>query len=286
MNSAPLIAIAFSLYLLATVCYGAIVFLQAPAAPPSQGSAHPAKRPGTIVAPLVMAGVIVLFAAIGATCISTHRSPFAGEYGTLVFAAWAISVIYLVVDRKRQMPAMGALAMLTVCIVLGFAHSRSQSHIASDPVLSDPIVTIHVCAIIVSYGLILAASLAAGLYLLQDRQLKSHSESRLLSQLPPLTRLDSVGFQCVAYALPLVSIGLGVGIALVHGGSTQKAPYAWVVDPRFISTSVLWLLFISYLVARLSIGWRGVRLQYILLIGILMAFAAYALPTASAHHFN
>jgi ABC-type transport system involved in cytochrome c biogenesis permease subunit len=75
-------------------------------------------------------------------------------------------------------------------------------------------------------------------------------------------------------------------MAIVFGGGTRTAPSVWFTEAQFISSALLWLLFAVYLTARLMVGWRGVRLQYILLIGIICAFAVYALPTASAHHFN
>lgn len=286
MNSALLTAFAFGLYLAAAVCYGAIIVLDSPAAPAAMGSASASSRPSRLTLLFVVAGIAVLFAAIGANCIRTHRSPFASEYGTLVVAAWAIAIIFLVLDRKAHSPAIGAVAMLTVCIVLAFAYAHAHAHISSDPLLGDQIVTIHVAAIVASFGLIAAASGCAALYLVQNRLLKQHSKSHFLGKLPALSTLDTIAFQCIAYALPLLTLGLGVAMAIVFGGGTKKSATAWFADAHFVSSAALWVLLTVYLFARLAAGWRGVRLQYILLIGILSAFALYALPTASAHHFN
>ncbi len=286
MNSALLTALAFGLYLGAAVCYGAILFLDAPAAPAAMGEGNASTRPYRYAALFVVAGIAMLFAAIGANCIRTHHSPFASEYGTLVVAAWLISITFLIIDRRAHIPAVGAVAMLAVCVVLGFAYAHAHGRISSDPLLGDQIVTIHVVAIVASFGLILVASGCAGLYLLQDRLLKRHSKNQVLGRLPALTTLDTIAFQCIAYALPLLTLGLGVALAIIFGGGTKTAPILWFTDAHFISSAALWLLFAIYLSARLTMGWRGVRLQYILLIGIVCAFAIYALPTASAHHFN
>jgi hypothetical protein len=42
---------------------------------------------------------------------------------------------------------------------------------------------------------------------------------------------------------------------------------------------------VLYVTARLGLGWRGIRLQYILVVGLLVALALYVLPT-STHHFT
>ena len=61
---------------------------------------------------------------------------------------------------------------------------------------------------------------------------------------------------------------------------------AWkhLADYRGDGPFLAWLLYILYLTARLAAGWRGVRLQYILLIGLLIALALYAIPS-TLHHF-
>ena len=145
--------------------------------------------------------------------------------------------------------------------------------------------TVHVLAIVAAYALILVAAVCACMYLVQNRQLKVRSKSPIMRLLPPLTRLDTIVFQCVSYAFPLLTLSLVV-IPMIFRGAVKEPASAWFVDSRFVSTAVLWFLFSTYLAGRLIIGWRGVRLQIILLAGIALAFAAYALPTASAHRFN
>jgi|GEM_PF-1216871 len=286
MTSALFTAIAFGLYFGGAVCYGAILFLDAPAAPASVGVGLASSRPSQMALRFVIAGLVAQFIAIGINCMHTHHSPFASRYGTLMVGAWAIALIFLYWDRKTRMPAIGAVSMLATCVILGFADSQAHAHIASDPLLGRPVVTIHVMAIIAAYALILVASGSAALYLIQNRLLKLRSRSPVLRRIPPLTALDRTAYQCIAYALPLLTLGLGVGMALVFGGGVKGTPREWFLGAQFISSALLWVLFTIYLSARLAVGWRGVRLQYILLIGILFAFAAYALPTAAAHHFN
>ncbi len=286
MNSAILTGIAFALYLSAAVCYGASLFLDAPAAPQSIGTGTSSNRPLLYAVRFLAAGILSQFLAVGANCAHTHHSPFASVYGTLMVAAWAIAIVYLAWDRRAKMPAVGAVAMLTDCIILGFADSQAHSRIARDPVLSHPVVSLHVLAIIGAYGLILVASGCAVMYLIENRMLKKHSRNSILRKFPPLTSLDSIAYQCIAYATPLLTIGLGVAISLIFAGGVKGSPREWFLGAQFISTAILLTLFTLYLAARLAVGWRGVRLQYILLIGILCAFAAFALPTAAAHHFN
>lgn len=285
MSSALLTAFAFALYLAGAVCYGATLFLNAPAAPGASGETSPSLWPSRIARPLLLAGIVVQFAAIGVWCMRTHHSPFAGEYGGLTVTAWAIALAFALLDLRFRLPAVGAIALLVACVVLGFGGMHAHGPIAEDPLLEQQIISIHVLAIVASFGLLAVAFGCAALYLLQNRLLKRHSISPQFRRLPSLTTLDSVAYQCVAYALPLLTLGLAVGMVKAFSGADHKTTLEWLFDSHFLVSIVLWLLYVLYLAARLAVGWRGVRLQYILLIGILVAFALYVLPP-TAHQFN
>ena len=290
MNSASLMMLAFVLYLFAAVCCGAVLFLRAPAVPgyPSGGLSAPAKNPSRGVTrwsrPLLMGGIIVQFFAIGLWCATTHRSPFASAYGTLTITAWAVALAFAAVDFRGRMPALGAIALSVACLMLFFGVLQAQNPGAVSPVLGKEQVTLHVLTIVASFGLFALAFGCAALYLLQSRLLKQHRASLLLRSLPPLETLDRVAYHCVAYALPLLTLGLVFGIAQVFGGYTGMTPRRWLLDPKTFASLGTWGLYLFYLAARLVAGWRGVRLQYILVIGLFIALGLYLIPTHT-HHF-
>src|SRR5262245_46095627 len=115
MSSVALTALALGLYLVAVVCYSAGLFLRAPAAPTQGGSVADWSRFGR---PLLFAGIVAQFAAIGAWCIQTRMTPFASEYGTLAVTAWTIALALAVLDIRNKWPAVGAVALLMACIAL------------------------------------------------------------------------------------------------------------------------------------------------------------------------
>src|SRR5207253_11358440 len=75
MNPALLSALALLLYLSAGVCYGAVFFLRAPAAPLPAVPKTEVRSVSRFGRPLLLLGIAAQFAAIGAWCITTHRSP-------------------------------------------------------------------------------------------------------------------------------------------------------------------------------------------------------------------
>jgi len=108
-----------------------------------------------------------------------------------------------------------------------------------------------------------------------------------LRRLPALVTLDNLSFHAVAYAFPLLTLGLVLGIAYVYSGvgGEVASPHRWMTDIHNLVAFGTWLLYLVYLGARLGLGWQGVRLQYILVVGLLLAMALYLAPTTT-HRFS
>jgi ABC-type transport system involved in cytochrome c biogenesis permease subunit len=282
MSSPALTAVALALYLLAAVCYSAAFFLRVPAAP--QATVPAVSNLPRFGRPLLLIGLIVQFAAIGAWCMTTRVTPFASEYGTLAVTAWTIVLAFAAMDIRNRWPALGAIALIMACVTLFIAFLHARGPVAEAGILANRVVSWHVMAILASFGLFFLAAGCAVLYLVQHRQLKSHAVGGLFRRLPPLASLDSLSYHAVVYALPLLTLGLILGIIKVFDASVGMSPTAWLTDPHTLMAFTAWFLYIFYLAARLAAGWRGVRLQYILLIGLLLTFALYFVPT-STHRF-
>lgn len=285
MIFAVLNAIAFVLYLAASVCNGAVELLRAPDAPTLTPEDRSGGRTARLGRPLLLAGLLAQFAAIGSWCLTTHRSPFVSEYGTLAVLAWIIVLTYLIVDWRGRLPAVGAIALLFACVALSLGSLRARNALADTAFLNSKMVSMHVLPILASFALFALAFGCAALYLLQNRLLKAGDIHKSLRRLPSLSTLDTVAYHSVAYALPLLTLGLVLGIVYIYNGALTTPPANWFLDTHNIVSFAAWGLYVVYLGARLGLGWRGVRLQYILIAGLVLALAVYALPT-STHRFT
>ncbi len=295
MSFGTLNAIALAFYILASVCYGAFVFLATPAAPmseknrnvranddPDLENARSLRWTGRV---LLLLGILFQFAATGVWCATMHRSPFASEYGTLSVLAWIIAVTFALIDLRRNLPAVGAIALPVACVILFWALLHVHGPVADTAVLKSQIVSLHVLAILSSYGLFALAFGCAALYLLQNALLKQRAVHSLFSSIPPLASLDAIAYRSVAYALPLLTLGLGLGVADIFSKDSGAPPSRWLLDAHTLASFGIWGLYVTYLGTRIGLGWRGVRPQYLLLVGLVVAIALYAIPSAT-HSFN
>ncbi len=280
-----LTAIAFVCYIASMACYGATAFLLAPASPALGESAVPPQNFGRFARPLLFLGAFMQFCAIGAWCMTTRRSPFASSFGSLSVTAWAIALAFGALEPRKRLPAVGAIVVSTACLVLFAALLQAKHPIADTPILLGRLVSLHVITTLASFGIFAVSSVCAILYLIQNKLLRQHRKNAIFRKLPPLETLDKTAYHAAAYALPLLTLGLLLGIFRSLDPSLSHPAKAWLEDPHALTAMLAWCVYLFYFVARLALSWRGTRLQYLLIFALLIVLSVYLMPTAT-HRFS
>lgn len=263
-------------YLMASVCYGAHVLLRNPIL------ARLARYAAVL-------GVLCHTIAIGLHCAITHRTPFTTPAETMGASAWAIALVYLVLDIfiKPQPTALGAIAqpIAFFCLFAGtvFEQGRAPASLFArhDASVNSALISLHVIALLFAFGLLALAFGCAVLYLTQHRMLKQKRSGGLFGKLPPLNSIDRLGFGLVSFAFPLLTIGLVCGvIRAAHG-----FPSGWAVDPKILLSMLTWAVYAVYLALHVLAHWRGPRANYFLIGGLVVAVMTYFVPTV-VHRFG
>jgi len=266
-------------YVIAALCYGVSLVLLAPKAPSNAGSNTSLLFWARIA---LVSAILLQLAATGAWCVLTHLSPFASKYGTLAVMAWTLAILLLLFDLRLNLRALGAAALPIIILFLVWGLLNTNSPLAKNKMIETQIVSLHVMTIVAGIALFVLAFACACLYLLQNRLLKARRIAGPFRLLPPLATLDRAAYLSVAYGLPLLTLGLALGVAYIVHLSTS--PLLWLEDPHNLAAFITWFLYAFYLLARLAFGWRGIRLQYVLVVGLPFLLVLYLLPSPT-HHF-
>jgi ABC-type uncharacterized transport system permease subunit len=201
--------------------------------------------------------------------------PWGTWAGSLNLFVWFVVTVYLFWGSRRSYRLLGltvmplAAALFVVSRVGGGTGAGARSH------YSNLFLVVHVGLVLAAFaGLTLAAGLSA-LYLWQERRLKQRATTILRKPAPSLATLDALSLRLVAWSLPALTLGIGVGIArLVHHKDS--------VDALVVATLVTWVVWAAYLVLRVR-GLSGRRAAYLALAGfVLVIVVRLALP---ATHF-
>lgn len=233
---------------------------------------------------LTGAGFISLTASIGLHSSAVEGSRLYGPY-SIVLAAWALVLVYFVVEHLVRLKVYGtvlvpaALILLVMAELLGaLARPGSPSAVVAQQLASWAVI-VHVVLIVFANAGFAIGAAASGTYLALERQLKLHRTSTLFKRLPSLAQTDLIARRSIAFAFPAYTAGIVLGILR----AVQTDPPGWWSDPRVMLSGVVWAIFSWYLYSHFRREASGRTVARIALVGfvfvVALAIAARALPT-------
>jgi ABC-type uncharacterized transport system permease subunit len=170
-------------------------------------------RPGRVNLVAILGAFVSLTAFLYLRGQAEGSCPLNSLYDVLIFQGWAVLLIYLIVGSAYRLSLLGAFtAPLAMLLVLGAMIAPLDQSLHTRAV--NPWIEFHAAISIISYGAFGLAGVAGVMYLLQERQLKSHKASALLYNLPPISdlakaigRLVMLGFSLLtlSFASALIS---------------------------------------------------------------------------------
>ena len=187
----------------------------------------------------------------GFLCLRGHAKghcPLTNLFEVFIFLSWAVVLLYLLIGSTYRMSLMGLFTSPLVFVLQVFA---LLAPIDGDTVVKppNPWLEMHAAVSMIAYGAFAMAGVAGAMYLVQERQLKTHHLRTIFFYLPPIAdlavaihRLLLVGFALLSAGLLLgfmvkflpVKVAWGLGVWLIYGGILQ-AQKLKKVSPRRVA---------------------------------------------------
>lgn len=168
------------------------------------------------------------------------RCPITNLFEVFVFLAWSVALVYLLVGPTYRLSLMGAFTAPLVLLLQGFALIApiDSRHSITGP--ANSWLEFHASMSLVAYGVFALACISGVMYLLQERQLKTHHLHSIFYHLPPLTNLFAVITRLLWWGFALYTVGIVSGFFTGHPlPRTQVA-----------AAIALWFLYAAILQAR------------------------------------
>lgn len=240
---------------------------------------------------LTGAGFLTHTASIGLHSSVNEGSRLWGAY-TIVLAAWAIVLVYFVVEHLVKLKVYGtvlipvALALLVIGQLMGAGAPAVPPPARELELLANWRVTVHVVLIVFANAGFAIGAAASAAYLILESQLKKHRTSTLFKRLPSLAQTDQVARRAIAFAYPAYSAGLLLGILR----AIETDPPGWWYDPRVMLAGLVWIVYGVYLFLHYGRGVSGRVAAWVALLGIFFvvatATAARLVATVGFHVFG
>lgn len=264
MNSSAFLSITTFIYGLAAILYIASWIFKKP-------------FPGKLATWTALVGVAGNTTGIIMRWAESYRlgighAPLSNMYESLVFFAWTIVIIYLVLERRYKNAIMGAFATPIAFLAMAYA---SLSPNVSDriqpllPALKSNWLIAHVITCFFGYA---AFAIAFGLSLMYlIKQSDAEGKSKLLAHFPKSSVLDELNHQMVTFGFLFLSIGIITGA--VWANSSWGTYWSW--DPKETWSLITWFVYATLLHARMMRGWHGKRIAYISIVGFMAVIFTY-----------
>jgi cytochrome c-type biogenesis protein CcsB len=245
---------------------------------------------------------ILLFFILCSRWIVAGYFPLSNLYESLLFLTWTLLTVYLYIETKTSSRLIGAILIPVTLLISGFANLTLSPEMQKSsplvPALQSNWLMMHVSMMLLSYGTLIMGSLLCILFLVisryQDVDLKGkdnsslplynvmleYYETNVLSPSPEISEfgklkllqsLDNWSYRIIGLGFPFLTIGI------ISGGVWANEAWGsyWSWDPKETWALITWLVFASYLHARITKGWEGKKTAILGGLGFFVIWICY-----------
>ena len=228
--------------------------------------------------------------------------PLSNLYESLLFLTWTLLTLYLYVESQTKTKLIGAILIPVALLINGFSNltlsPEMQKASPLVPALQSNWLMMHVSMMLLSYGTLIMGSLLCLLFLVisqyqevdfkqidktptplynimldyyETNLLPSKKKPSELGKLKLLQSLDNWSYRIIGLGFPFLTVGI------IAGGVWANEAWGsyWSWDPKETWALITWLVFATYLHARLTKGWEGRRTALLGGLGFFVIWICY-----------
>ena len=213
-------------------------------------------QPGRFSFFAIAAGFVLQTAFLSVRGHALGRCPITNLFEVFIFLAWSVALIYLLVGPTYRLSLMGAFTAPLVFALQTFALLAPIDVPHQSRIPANPWLEFHASISMIAYGAFALSGVAGVMYLVQERQLKTHQLHSIFYHLPPLTNLFAaltrllwLGFALYTAGLvsgfftggplPRVKMICAFGVWLFYGAILQGRHLRWFAPKRVAALCVL-----------------------------------------------
>jgi ABC-type uncharacterized transport system permease subunit len=211
--------------------------------------------------------------------------PFSTVHDALSFLAFSIMFVYMILELRLKNRGSGIFIVFFAFIIELIASFNLTWEAETNALLSSPTFALHAGFSVMGYTAMSISALYAGMYIIQNHNLKKRNLGKLFTQLPALSYLEKMSIQSAFMGIVL----LGFGLLLGHIQAEALMGEFWPNDVKVVATDILWILYLSGYIVAQFLRLNGRRMAYLSIAGYLILVVGGFLIvylTESFHEFN
>jgi cytochrome c-type biogenesis protein CcsB len=217
---------------------------------------------------LIGASFLTLTAAILARYAAVGNFPVATDYENGLLGAWfVVSLTFYATVRHKVLKPLGLATLPFALILLGYGVMRDPELLPMAASVKSFWLYIHVFFAWLAFG---AFAVAAGLgviYILKEKNLGKE----FYQKLPELPRLEDLMFKYVVFGFITDAVMIASGSIWAY--DLWGSYWSW--DPVEMWSLVTWVIYGLAIHLRVTMGWRGRRFAWIVIIALVGMVITY-----------
>ena len=244
----------------------------------------------------------LLFLILGSRWIVAGYFPLSNLYESLLFLTWILLTLYLYIELQTKSKLIGAILIPVALLINAFGNltltPEMQKASPLVPALQSNWLMMHVSMMLLSYGTLIMGSLLCLLFLVisqyrevdlkqvdgtsvplynimldyyEAKVVSSQNNISELGKLKLLQSLDNWSYRIIGLGFPFLTIGI------ISGGVWANEAWGsyWSWDPKETWALITWLVFATYLHARITKGWEGRKTAILGGLGFFVIWICY-----------
>ncbi len=243
------------------------------------------RRPSLSPASLGAVGLGLLShgAALAVRAGEIHRLPVTDVRSALSFFSFLATLAFFLVYLRYRITSLG-IFMLPLVFVLTLISALHPGRSFQSAAFRSGWLLVHIASILLGYTGLFLTFVAAMMYLIQEKELKSKKPRAFYYRLPSLEVCDELYYRSLVFGLPFLSLGILTGF--VWASRAWRGP--WELDPKILASLVTWVIYLILFSTRLSGSWRGRRAAYVAIFGfaaMMVTFLGVSLVSGQHGYF-
>lgn len=203
---------------------------------------------------------------------ATGYFPANGDYENAMTGAWfAILLTVALFFSKKELRGVGLMTVPSTVILLGYgimADPGGQPLAAS---LKSSWLVIHVLFAQLAFGAYLVASGLGLVFILKEKAANRGRETSFFNRFPALPAIDEIMFKFVVFGFIADAVMIAAGS--IWAKDLWGSYWSW--DPVEVWSLISWLIYGFTIHLRVTMGWRGRKLAWILVFAVLGIVITY-----------
>lgn len=267
MDSSQLLGITTFTYLFSTILYIAILVFKTP-------------KLGNIATVFTALAWFVQTAGLGLRWIESYQlgighAPLTNMYESVVFFAWTIILLYLLIEWKFKTKIIGAFAVPFAFLAMAYASFSTDLNKAINPLvpaLQSNWLIAHVVTCFVGYAAFAVAAALGIMYLLKNKSSEDDAtSSSISSRFPSPAVIDDIIHKTMVFGFIWLTGGIITGA--IWANSAWGTYWSW--DPKETWSLITWFFYAIILHARYTRGWSGTRIAFLAIFGFISVLFTY-----------